>query len=422
MKTRLQRRVTWACTLACLLLGMMAAASDMANQKEFVSFVHYFYNDYHGAEAMVARAMQVEPGLDIKPRAFQEGLFKVNIQAMLEGEAAPDLFANWAGQSMQGLVDKGVVTPVDDVWDAHQLDSRFPPAIEAASTYNGVRYAVPITFHWTGFFYNKKVFASLGLQPPATWEEFLEVCAALRKAGITPIAMGLQNRWPAQFWFDFLLLRTAGPDFRAQLLRGEASFTDPRVKRAVAVWQELVKSGAFMRQPGLYDWAGAAKAMHGGQAAMVLDGTWLIGYLERALGWKGGEDFGAFAFPVMDPALPRVDLRCVDLVAVAARGKQAEGRRALAALTDPAAQFAMSQVSGAMAASKEVSIASYAPLKQHIARYIERAEASAFYFDQAAPTPLVKAGLDAFVAFHKGQLTADAMLQRMQDATDGATP
>ena len=67
-------------------------------------------------------------------------------------------------------------------------------------------------------FYNKSVFSKAGINTmPRTWDEFLSLCAKLKSRGITPIALGSKNRWPAQFWFDYLILRTVGPDYRHNL-------------------------------------------------------------------------------------------------------------------------------------------------------------------------------------------------------------
>ena len=67
----------------------------------------------------------------------------------------------------------------------------------------------------------------------------------LKEQGVTPIALGSISKWPAQFWFDYLLLRTAGPEYRAQLMAGEASYTDPEVVRAMELWAELAALDCF---------------------------------------------------------------------------------------------------------------------------------------------------------------------------------
>jgi multiple sugar transport system substrate-binding protein/raffinose/stachyose/melibiose transport system substrate-binding protein len=51
--------------------------------------------------------------------------------------------------------------------------------------------------------------------------------------------LGSRERWPAQFWFDYLLLRTAGPKYRAELMAGEKSYTDPEVVRVMEMWKGI---------------------------------------------------------------------------------------------------------------------------------------------------------------------------------------
>jgi len=51
-----------------------------------------------------------------------------------------------------------------------------------------------------GWFYNKDLFAQAGVQPPATWTELVEACAALQEAGITPIVSNYE--WQVPQWLS----------------------------------------------------------------------------------------------------------------------------------------------------------------------------------------------------------------------------
>jgi ABC-type glycerol-3-phosphate transport system substrate-binding protein len=46
-----------------------------------------------------------------------------------------------------------------------------------------------------GTYYNKEIYDQLGLEPPATFEEFEEQLATIKDAGITPVAVGAQAGW-----------------------------------------------------------------------------------------------------------------------------------------------------------------------------------------------------------------------------------
>ena len=95
------------------------------------------------------------------------------------------------------------------------MGSQFPQAvIDNALTYNGEVYAVPLTLHWVGMFYNTALFEEAGAMVPTTWDELIDVAEKFKMADIPAFALGSLNRWPGQFWFDMLLLRSAGNDYR----------------------------------------------------------------------------------------------------------------------------------------------------------------------------------------------------------------
>ena len=116
---------------------------------------------------------------------------------------------------------------------------------------------------------------------PKTWDELLAACKTLKAKGIDPIALGSKNRWPAQFWFDYLLLRTAGPDYRAKLMSGAASYTDAEVKTAMACGRTSSTPATSSANANANDWTDAADQVARGDAAMTLMGTWITGY------WNG---------------------------------------------------------------------------------------------------------------------------------------
>ncbi|GAB7079079.1 ABC transporter substrate-binding protein [Megalodesulfovibrio paquesii] len=395
---------------------MPAATTGPAS--DAVVFLHYWTDDFAtGVDGMLQAIRRGEPSLHLQGQGFEHEAFKTGVAAMLQSQEPPDLFSYWAGQRTQMLVDRQLVAPVDEVWRQYNLQDVFPPAVEAACTYNGVRYGVPVTMHWVGFIYDKALFRNLNLEPPRTWKDFLDVCEAIRRNGRAPVALGLQRRWPAQFWFDFLLLRTAGPEFREALLHGRASFTDARVRRAFVLWQELKDRDFFLPQAALYDWAGAVKAVHSGEAGMTLMGSWAIGQLEQKLGWQGGKDFGVFAFPEIEAGVPRVQVGPVDLVLMSRKGRHPQRSAALAAFAATNAQKAMSRGFGCLAPSRLVPPTWYSPIMQEIQKEVAGGGPWVFAFDLTAQPPLAQAGLQAFEDFHLGRHDVDETLRSMQRVT-----
>ena len=185
-----------------------------------ISMYHYFSGTLDGGiREMVETVNEGKQEERVVANALNHEAFKSMIVETLQKGNPPELFTYWAGAKTQALVDRGRLEPLDDVWTS--VSSRFPKSIvDAASTYNNHKYLLPITQHLVVFFYNRSLFAEHNINIPTTWHEFLEICQLFKDQGIPANALGAKERWPAQFWFDYLLLRTAGPQYREELMKG----------------------------------------------------------------------------------------------------------------------------------------------------------------------------------------------------------
>ncbi|RPH37630.1 MAG: extracellular solute-binding protein, partial [Desulfobulbaceae bacterium] len=245
---------------------------------------------------------------------------------------------------------------------------------------------------------NSKIFAKAGLRPPTNWPEFVEVAEKLKHQGVTPFALGARERWPAQFWFDYLLLRTAGPEYRERLMQGTAAYTDPQVKEAFALWADLLKKDYFNKSANDLDWAEAAKLVCTGEAAATLMGTWAIQLLTgEGCGLKEEEGFDFFAFPVIDPAIAKVAVGPVDGIVVAKDSIHHElAKKLLPFFAESESQKTMSAGSGGFSPSLQVGKEYYSPLRRRILGEVESSQHWAFAYDLATPIAIAEKGMDSF--------------------------
>jgi len=238
----------------------------------------------------------------------------------------------------------------------------------------------------------------------------------LKRAGIAPLSLGNRERWPAQFWFDYLLLRTAGPEYRDRLVKGKASYLDPQVQHAFTLWQQLIDEGFFSPATGKNDWAGAAKEVHLGKAAMTLIGTWVMGYYGEQLGWKEMQDYDFFEFPLIDPGIRKSFVGPIDVLVVA-RGNNGDIHgldEALMYFARVRLQEVMSAGSGALAPSGQVPLEFYGPLKRRLAEVVQRAELWNFAYDLAVPPAAADVGLGLFAAFLRQNQDLGMLLKSTQ--------
>ena len=133
---------------------------------------------------------------------------------------------------------------------------------------------MPFASQTLGLFINNDVFAKAGLKPPATWDELLTVCRALKEKGITPIANGTATAWMDEVFAGMFTNPMVGPDFVTDIMSGKTNFEDPRYTEALG---RLLQLREFMPQgyTGI-DYATSQQLFLSGRAAMFAGGSFEI--------------------------------------------------------------------------------------------------------------------------------------------------
>jgi ABC-type glycerol-3-phosphate transport system substrate-binding protein len=108
-------------------------------------------------------------------------------------------------------------------------------------------HLVPLTVQGFGIYYNKAFFKKAGLDPdkaPSDYTSFMAACEKLKKAGIVPVATGLQG---APYGIDFLMRTLVaniyGPDVK-DLVTGKQNFEGNQAfLKAVRIIKEIFDKG-----------------------------------------------------------------------------------------------------------------------------------------------------------------------------------
>lgn len=223
---------------------------------------------------------------------------------------APDLMLITPGEFLDTAIASDMLTDLTDLWTRSGAAEAAPPALQALSARDGRQYYLPTGYNWNGVYYNKQIFAQFGLQPPQTWDEFLQVSETLWLNGVTPFTISGADPLMGLLWFDYLNLRLNGPAFHKEFLAGEHPFDDPRIRMAFELWASLVEKGYFLQTSATLgiDDALAMVAPSAGtatpQAAMVLAGPAFLAALSPQQ--RAALDF--FPFPTLDFAQPRAEV------------------------------------------------------------------------------------------------------------------
>jgi len=252
----------------------------------------------------VAAEFEAEhPNVTIDITVYENEAFKTAIEPRLQAGDPPDLFQSWGGGELAEQLDAGLVKDVTD--DVEPWIDDLNQGAVGLYQVDDAQYGVPFDLGMVGFWYNTDLFAQAGIdEPPATWDELLEDVQTLEDEGITPIAVGMGDKWPGMFWWAYLGLRNGGVDaFPAP--GNEAEFdSDPFVEAGEQL-QELIEMEPFQDgyQAAVWDGAGGqAATMATGGAAMMLMGQWAPGTMNANSpdGNGLGDSLGWFPFPEVD--------------------------------------------------------------------------------------------------------------------------
>jgi multiple sugar transport system substrate-binding protein len=241
--------------------------------------------------ALVAHCSEAT-GLEIRVNTVDHSTFQDTLSAYLQG-APDDIFTWFAGYRMRFFANQGLLTPIDDVWA--EIGDNYSDAFKVASTGDdGQMYFIPIyNYPWV-VNYRASVFEERGYEIPATWEELIALAEQMQADGLIPIAFGDFEGWPAQGTFDILNMRLNGYQFHIDLMAGNESWTDPRVKAVFEKWKELLP---FYSDGGVgQTWLDAAAQLARGEAGMYFLGTFAA---QAANDTPAEGDIAFFPFPTL---------------------------------------------------------------------------------------------------------------------------
>lgn len=123
------------------------------------------------------------------------------IKIKFAADQAPDIMSTYE----QGYVDEGKYL---DLSDQSEWWNRLTPAMKAACTdiVSGKQYRVCTNMTMAGFFYNKEIYAELGLSVATTWDQFVQNLEAIKSAKpeVTPWFIFGNEAWHLGHLIEFI--------------------------------------------------------------------------------------------------------------------------------------------------------------------------------------------------------------------------
>ncbi len=248
-------------------------------------------------EVLIPAFQRKHPGVQVKFAPTAPTEYDAGLQQRLTAGTAGDLITCRPFDASLDLYKKGLLERLDVAGRA-QLDD-FPPSAKLAWQTDDGRetYCMPIASVIHGFFYSKKIFAELNLQPPNTEAEFFKLLETVKAQGkYTPLALGLADQWETHQ----VIFNGMGPAYwqgevgRKALIAGKRKLSDAEF---VNVWELMARLQPLLSKGAPTQTNADSQSLFGlGRAAVYPAGSWDIGPMRAQ-----SLDFGAFPPPVPKP-------------------------------------------------------------------------------------------------------------------------
>lgn len=252
-------------------------------------------------DKVIAEFTKANPNITVKRSAFKVDDLRNTIKPAINSGKGPDVFSYDAGAGYLGVLAKsGLALDMTNYSDQFGWKDRFHDWALAKTIYDGKLYGIANELEVLGVFYNKKLFAEAGVNPPKTYDEFLAVCKTLKDKGILPVVLDDKDQWPG-FHIESLWLNSfVGPAKVKEAIANKTPWNSPEFGAALDKAYELVKLGYTTDKPLGIGYDDNNKIFFTGKGAMRPTGTWLTSDVVKNL----GDNAGFFYLPPASSDIP----------------------------------------------------------------------------------------------------------------------
>jgi multiple sugar transport system substrate-binding protein len=279
LRTVLATAVALSCLVACG--GKSSGGTSTATEPEGTISVW----DYYGAATPVKPAVdafsKAYPKVKIDYQAFDYNTMQEKYATAVTSGTAPDV-ATLDMVWIPTYAANGVLADLSQLSagkvNGQSFESLYSPGAREAMTSNGHYVTAMYDFDAYALYYRSDLLDSLGLKPPATWDEANSVAAKLAGSGHKFLVQ------PDTFHYVQFLLQAGGsilsPDNK------KAAFNGPEGVRALDEYKTLLTSG------GIYwgaEQGDISAGIKDGRIAMFLNGPYMMGILKSSAPDQAGK-------------------------------------------------------------------------------------------------------------------------------------
>ncbi len=252
-------------------------------------------------EELYARFQEQHPDISIEFDYLEHDAYHTKMQTLAISGNLPTILTLWPGKRTGYLTDQGYAMDLRPMIEQDNIAETQRAVFLSPQGANGEVYelGLPLVNYSNVVYANKALMAELGLEYPATLEEFEEQAAKIIEAGYRPVVYGDQSAWVMQSCLlSMLTARIGGLEWFDKARRGDsASFSDEEFVSAIATVSRMVDSGLIAESEPMTTREQAMSLFVSGRSVYLVGGIWEVSNLKNALSEDQQANIGMYTFP-----------------------------------------------------------------------------------------------------------------------------
>ncbi|MEM1024585.1 MAG: extracellular solute-binding protein [Myxococcota bacterium] len=274
---------------SCFALTLYLGLIPEAWAAETVTLWHSYRSRERAAFESAVANFNAKGGVQVELSYVPYDAFPDKITAAIPRGKGPDLFI-FAHDRVGDWAVSEFIEPLD-FWLTDEMRDAFLPPTMDALTYDDSVYGLPMSFKMVALIYNKKMVST----PPKTTGELISVAKRNTVPAQKKYGLVYEN---ANFYYQGAWLQGFGG--RVFSKSGKPMLSSPQAVASMSFAQDLARNQGIM--PKEVSSVLVTTLFNSGQAAMIIDGPWAIGSIEK------GVDYAVAPLPVIEatgkPATP----------------------------------------------------------------------------------------------------------------------
>lgn len=212
-----------------------------------VEYINYEYNDY-----VQTLKLEMMSGGEVDIFGLQAGAMLKEYDGFTE-DLAPYAVKEWGENWKDRFYELGL----------------------SQTSYGEKVSALPWFLSAAGYlYYNNTLLEREGLEPPKTYQEWVELSQTLADRGITPFIHGGKDAWQ-NFDMFIALANEYAPGKIYEAEAGNIEWTDPDLVKAATTWKEMFENGIMQKGAlGAVYYPDSYDKFNKGEAIFTMIGTW----------------------------------------------------------------------------------------------------------------------------------------------------